>query len=412
MQMAKSQTLKFKRTVNAPPAEVYRALTSSTALREWFSDVAFSEPRAGGRWYAAWNRGYYVMGEFTKVNPGRKFSITWLGQGEPAATTVKVSVAEKKGGTGVTVEQESVGTGNKWADPVRALTRLWERALENLQSVMETGEDLRFTLRPMLGISGMEDVNAEVVARLGVPPHHGMRIDGTVAGMGAEAAGLQKDDVILSIGGAPVDNFATLTNALADHRAGDTVPVVLYRAGQKLTLSMTLSKRPLPEIPTTALGLSEAVRAIYNAENQALDTCLKGATDVEANYRIAPGEWTVKEVLAHLLHNERTNQQQIAELSSGIAPFYDGFGSNSQAWVQATANSFASLAAMVKEVKRSQAETVGLLAGLPDAFVARKSSYWQIAYTSLQSGFHSSDHFGQMAASLAAARAAPAVAPA
>lgn len=404
--MAKSQTLKFKRVISAPPDEVYRAFASSSALREWFCDSAQTEPRKGGRLYAAWNRGYYAMGEFTKVSPGRKVAFTWQGRGEPGATLVKVSVAAKKsGGTAVTVEHEGVGTGKTWAAQAEAIAKRWETALENLQSVMETGEDLRFTLRPMLGITGMEEVNDETATRLGVPAYQGLRIDGTVAGMGAEAAGLQKDDVILSLGAGKVNSYGGLTEALLAHRAGDTVPVSLYRAGEKLTLDMTLSKRPLPEIPATALALSEAARAIYNTLAVEMDAALKGVSEAEANFRAAPGDWTVKEALAHLLHEERGTQQQTGMLTTGIEAWYDTYNGNSPAWVQATAASFPTLAAMVKELKRAQAETVALLEALPDTFIARKGSYWRTAYNALEGSPHSRDHFAQMAASVAAARA-------
>ncbi len=406
--MAKSQPLKFKRTVNSPPAEVFRALTSSAALREWFCDVAFTEPREGGRWYAAWNNGDYAVGEFTKVSPDRKFSLAWQGRGEPEPTAVKVKVSEKPAGTTITVEHEGVGTGKKWAGQAALVAQRWESALENLQSVLETGEDLRFTMRPMLGITGAEEVNAETAARLGVTAFRGLRLDGTVPGMGAEAAGLQKDDVVLSLGGGKVNNYPSLATALGAHRAGDTVPVTVLRQGEKLTLSLTLSKRPLPAIPTTALALREAARAIYNAQNAELDATLAGVSEAEANYRSAPGEWTVKEVLAHLLHGERGSQQHIGELTTGVDAWYENFNGNSQAWVQATANAFDSLAAMTQEFKRAQNETVGLLAALPDAFVARKGAYWQVAYGALQGGFHSREHCAQITASVDAARAAAA----
>ncbi len=404
--MAKSQTLKFKRVINAPPDEVYRAFTSSSALREWFCDTATTEPRKAGRLYAAWNRGDYAVGEYTKVTPGRKVAFTWQGRGEPDATLVKVTVSEKKsGGTAVTVEHAGLGAGKKWAAQAKAIARRWESGLENLQSVMETGEDQRFTLRPMLGISGMEEVSAETAARLNVPAFQGLRIDGTVAGMGAEAAGLRKDDVITSLGGGKVNSYGDLTEALLAHRAGDTVPLILYRAGEKLTLDMTLSKRPLPKIPATAHELSEAVRAIHNPLASEMDALLKGVSDVEANFHAAPGEWSVKEVLAHLLHGERANQQQIGELTTGIEAAYDSFNGNSHAWVQATAASFPTLAAMAKELKRAEAETVALLAALPDSFLARKGSYWRTAYNALEGSFHRRDHFAQIAASIAAARA-------
>lgn len=404
--MAKTQTLKFKRTIQAPPDEVFRAVSQAAALREWFSDVAYTEPRAGGRFYAAWNRGDYVMGEYTKVSPGRKATFTWQGRGEPQASQVKISVSEKKSGTAVTVEHEGVVAGKKWAAVADGLHRRWEAALDNLQSVLETGEDQRFTMRPMLGVSGLEEVTPDTAARLGLPAAQGLRLDGTVPGMGAEAAGLQKDDVIVALGGSKVNSYGNLTAALAGHRAGDTVPVNVYRAGEKLTLDMVLSKRPLPEIPATAHALSEAVRAIYNAQQAELDQALAGITEAEAEFRLAPEEWSVKEVLAHLIHGERGQQQQLGELITNTYVFYDAFGGNSPAWVQATAGTFDTVGALVQEVKRSQAETVALLASLPERFVARKGTYWQVAYNALEGGFHAREHFAQITANLTAARAA------
>ena len=404
--MAKTQTLKFRRMVQAAPEEAFRAVTSSTALREWFSDVAVTEPRKGGRFYAAWNHGYYAAGEYTKVSLGRKVALTWQGRGEPEATVVVIGVAAKKSGSVVTVEHEGVGAGKKWAAAAEALNTLWDRALENLQSVLETGADLRFTLRPMLGVSGLEDVTDEVAARLGVPAGQGLRLDGTVPGMGAEAAGLRKDDVIRSLAGHKVSSYGSLTTALAGRRAGETVAVALYRGGEKLTVDMTLSQRPLPEIPDSALALSEAVRAIYNQQDAALDEALAGATDAEAEFRTAPGEWNVKEVLAHLLHGERGTQQELAGLLTGSRAYYDTYGGNSDAWVQATAEAFPTLASLVEGLKRAEAETVAFLRLLPESFVARKGSFWQVAYSALEGGFHTRDHLAQITAGLGAARAA------
>ena len=82
--MAKTQTLKFKRTLGVSPAAVYRALTNATALREWFCDAALVEPHKGGRLYLGWNQGYYATGEFTKLDPDRKVAFTWLGRGDYA----------------------------------------------------------------------------------------------------------------------------------------------------------------------------------------------------------------------------------------------------------------------------------------------------------------------------------------
>lgn len=404
--MGKTQTLKFKRTIQAPPALLYRALTNATALREWFCDTAIFEAQKGGRVFLAWNDGYYAVGEVTKVSPGRKVAFTWLGRGEPDTTHVTISVSKKKSGASITIEHESVGAGKKWGDTVKAITRGWERALQNLQSVHETGEDLRLTLRPMLGISGLTDLSPEDRQRLNVPVERGVRIDGTVAGMGAEAAGLQKDDVLVSIGKHKVWNFPTLATALGGYRAGDQVEVVFYRGGEKQSATMVLSRRPLPEIPATAAALAEHVRQRYAADDAALAQALEGITDAEAEFRPGPTEWSAKEVLAHLVIGERDGHNYFAELVAGEERQYAAFTGNSHLRTRATAQTYPTLAALFEELKRNEAETVALLAGLPDDFIANKRSYWRLAFGQVQSLSHTQEHIPQIQAAVAAARAA------
>jgi S1-C subfamily serine protease len=64
----------------------------------------------------------------------------------------------------------------------------------------------------MLGIM-LSDFNAEIAKSMGLPVSSGVRIDGTVPGMGAEAAGLQSGDVIVGMAGYPVGDFSSLTHA-------------------------------------------------------------------------------------------------------------------------------------------------------------------------------------------------------
>jgi hypothetical protein len=50
------------------------------------------------------------------------------------------------------------------------------------------------------------------------------------------------------------------------------------------------------------------------------------------------------------------------------------------------------------------AETLYFLANLPDEFVARKGTYWRLAYGLLQDPYHLISHLEQMQATLDAAR--------
>ena len=402
--MAKKQTLKFRRTVNAPPAEVFLALTNATALREWFSDTALLEPRQGGRVYFAWNQGYFAAGEVTKLNPGKKLGFSWRGRGEPDQTQVEISVAPKKDGSSVTVLHSGLGGGKKWKAALDAISRGWETGLENLQSVMETGHDLRVTLRPMLGVTGLDEVTPEMAEKLGIPVTHGVRIEGTVAGMGAEAAGLKKDDVLVNVGGEKVANWPNLVTALGKHRAGEKLPVSFYRGAEKHKETLELSKRPLPELPASAGELADAVRKIYAATDLELETALAGVSDEAASARPGPDEWNVKEVLSHLVQGERDTHAWAAELVAGEERLYNGFSNNSQIRTQATAAALGSASELLQELKRHEAETVALVAALPDPFVNRKRTYWRMATSLVQTADHTREHLRQLQAAAGAAR--------
>ncbi|MEK7328028.1 MAG: SRPBCC domain-containing protein, partial [Chloroflexota bacterium] len=354
--MAKTQTAKFKQTVNAPAAQAYRAFTNSTALREWMCDGATADARKGGRLYVWWNDGYTASGEFTTLTLNKKVAFTWRGRGEPDATKVQVSLAEKNGSTVVTVTHSGFGSGKAWAKAVKELTGGWEYAMENLASVLGSGPDLRIATRPMLGIM-VDAFDAEIAKKIGVPVADGLRLSGTLEGMGARAAGLQKDDVIVSLGGKKVTGN-TLAGALQGRRGGDTVPVVFYRGQEKQKVMMQLSRRPLPEIPATAGQLAEAVSKMYAELDVELAKCFEGVTEEEASFKPTPDEWSAKDVLAHLLAGERDGHSFITEAIDGVGRWYDGFGGNVEARHTAVIAAYPTVQAMLEEYRRNEIETV------------------------------------------------------
>lgn len=400
---SESQTLTFEQTVPASPAQVYRAFTNATALREWMADVATTSPKVGGRVYLAWNDGYYSSGEFTRLAENEAVDFTWHGRGEPGLSTVKVMLASIAEGTRVKVEHGPFGASVEWAETVEGLETGWRYALENLASVMAIGEDLRFTRRPMLGIV-IGEFNAEVAAQMGVPVTQGIRLDSVVAGMGAEAAGLQPADVVVAIAGHDVVDWSSLTNALQAHRAGDTVEVVFYRGSEKRTLPMTLSGRPLPEIPATAAALTEAARERYDRVESDLESFFAEVSEAEAGHKPAPDEWSAKEVLAHLIHSERGWHNWMGDMIGGHEPWHDDWSDNIQARVAATVAAYPTIRELLDELKRHNAETLAIVANLPDDFMDRKGTYWRLAYNLLDAPYHHQTHMEQMRAAVASAR--------
>jgi uncharacterized protein YndB with AHSA1/START domain len=398
------KTLTFARTINAPPSEVYRAFTNSTALREWLSDQAFATPEKGGRLYLAWNTGYYAHGKYLSADPGKKVAFTWHGMDEPAPSKVQVSVKAKGSGTVVTLAHSGIGAGKAWAKAVKAIQKGWEESLENLQSVLETGHDLRFTLRPMLGVMVDSEIDAERAHKYGVPVNYGVRLSGTVEGMGARAAGLEGGDVIVAIGAKRVSNFPSLNAALQSLRAGHTVKVTFYRNGEKRTAPMTLSARPLPEVPADAAALAAYARIYYAGLDAQLAGAFAGVSEAEANFKPAPEEWSAKEVVAHLLQGERDQHSAITDSILSNQRQYDGNFDNSHLRTRVVAESYPTVAAILADLTRMETETVKLIQGLPAEYVARKGSFWPFAYGYTQAQPHNDDHLAQIRAAIAAAR--------
>jgi hypothetical protein len=308
-----------------------------------------------------------------------------------------------EGSTRVQLEHCGLGASQEWDSVREAMTQGWRGGLDNLASVLETGEDLRFINRPMLGI-GVSDFDEKIARQMDVPVTEGIRIDSSIEGMGAAAAGLQGNDVIVSLAGYPITSFASVTAALSGKRAGDTVEVTFYRGSEKKSLPMKLSRRPLPEIPWNAKVLAEAVSQRNKEIHQELDQFLQGVTEDEASYRPAPAEWCIKEILAHLIHGERGLQTFIADLLGGQEPLYDNYTGNVTAQVEATVAAFPTLAAIYTELQRASQETVEFIARLPDEFLARKGSYWRLAYGELETPYHHQIHMEQMRNALKAAR--------
>lgn len=399
----KPRLISYKAHVHASPSAVYRALTKSTALREWLGDVATTEPKKGGRFFVGWNDGYYASGEFASLTPDAKVAIAWHGRGEPNATQVQFIITLKNGLTQVQVKHTGLGGAKTWAKHARALERLWQGAMENLVSVLETGVDLRIALRPMLGII-LGDFSTARAAELGVPVAEGVRIDKPIEGMGAHTAGLGHDDVVVSLGGKKVTGFQSLGAALQGKRGGDVVSVGFYRGREKKSVSMELSRRPLPAIPDSAAELAATLSMQYDEQSKALDACLAGVTEAEAAFRASPDEWNVKDVLAHLIAGERDYHSWIAELINGEERLYDGFGDNVAARHAAVFASAPTLADLAADFKRAQRETTAMCASLPQSFLENRGSYWRLCFNFLQPPVHFHGHLDQIRASVEAAR--------
>lgn len=394
------QTLKFKQVVHAPLPEIYDAFTSATAFTEWLCDVAQADAHVGGRLYLYWQAGYYASGEFVELEPERSVVFSWHGRGEPGLTRVKVSLEPQEQGVRVALSHSGLGSGKAWKAAHKQIKKGWARGLENLKSVLESGMDLRFLRRPLLGVVGLEEIDAEQAAGLGMPPKGGVRLTGIVEGMSAQQAGLQAGDVMVKFNGQRVDSISALVNQLRELRAGDQVKVIFYRDGRKDSLKMQLSERPLPEIPPSAEALGQAVEDMYVGLNANLGACLEGISDEQASFRPDPQSWNVKQVLAHLIASEREVHAWAASMIEDQEAGFS-FHANQPTRLAATVSAFPRVQDLMAELRRNQSETVAMLAGLPEGFVTRKRTYWRLGLNLLSTPYHYHDHCAQIQALVA-----------
>jgi len=396
-------TIELKQSIAAPVSQVYRAFTNATALREWMSDVATVLPHDGGRIYLAWNNGYYTAGEFTRLSPNECVEFTWNGRTEPGITHVKVTMTGQDSKTDLRLEHTGIGEGDEWDLVRRKFEDEWAKNLRNLTSVLETGEDLRITKRPMLGIL-IGEYSQELASKLNTPVSDAVRLDSTIDGMGAQKAGLQKDDVIVEMDGKRIIDFPGLVSALSGRETGDVVEVVYYRGPERMVTQMKLSGRPIPEIPWTADGLAEA---ISNQEAEArgeLMKLLEGLTEEEASHKPAPDEWSVKEILAHLILSEQGASFFLESTINDQELWADDFGGNVHAHTSAIAQAYPTVRELIDELERSRRVNVEFVRKLPESLLSRKSSFWLLAFNRLSFPTHITLHLEQIQAAINAAR--------
>lgn len=385
----------------------FEAVTRASELREWFSDEAWTEFRPGGRWEVRWNQGYRAEGRFTELDPPHQAAITWRGTGEPGQTAVEFTVEPVEGGMQVTVVHSGFGPGPEWDEVLPEADKGWGNGLENLRSTLETGIDLRIARQPFLGIS-LDLLTPERAAREGIAAEQGIYVQDTVEGSGARAAGLGKGDVIVSLGGHETPGFAELGLALRAHQAGDLVDVTLVRGQAREIVQVTLGSRPQVEVPDTAAALADLLAEGYAEANAELRAAVEGVTDEEAGQAPAEGEWSVKEVLAHLSEGERASHLFLVHMALNGWLDANPIDLNQMPGrLAAVLVATPTLEGLLERFVTDGVETVAILRGLPETAVAHKARFRRIVQASSYVPDHTREHAEQIRRTVEAVRASP-----
>lgn len=390
--------------IETTPEMAFEAVTKASELREWFSDQAWTEARPGGRFEVRWNQGYRAEGKFTKLDPPHLAGATWLGTGEPGETTVEFALKPVEDGVQVTVIHGGFGPGEEWNAAFEQSQKGWAVGVENLKSTLETGVDLRIARQPFLGVN-FDILTAERAAKEEITAEKGIYVLGTVDDSGARAAGLEQGDVIVSLGGAATPSYDELGSALRAHRADDTVDLELVRGQKHETIQITLGQRPQVEVPDSAAELADRLDEAHKEANDELVAALEGVTDEEAGQSPAEGEWSVKQVLAHLSTGERGFQNLLVNWAvngwlDGEPVFPDQIPGQLEAAIAVTPTTQGLLDRYLADV----AETVALIRYLPQETLAHKARFRRIAEVVQYGPDHTRDHTGQIKAAIQAVR--------
>ena len=392
-------TVRSEQLVKVPPEQVFYAFTHAVSLHEWLCDFATVAPRPGGRMYLWWHGDFFSAGEYISLEENRSIKFKWFARYEPAPSEVTVTLKGIKTGTRVILDH-TVPDGEDWLERSRGFKAEWDSTLPNLAQVLEKGLDQRSTDRPMLGIN-INDFNSEIARGLGVPISQGTRLADVLPGMGAHAAGLQKDDVIIELNGKPITNdFGSIYSALQEKKGGDKIQVVFYRGPKKKTATMQLTQRPIPNIPWDPKELASRVRITYDEALSKVEACFIGVSEAEADFEPAPGEWSAKQVLAHLIQTERGWIANLDDAVGGYERLADDWGGNLPAHINATVNAYGMVKTMLDELKRLSVEMVSFIATLPPSFVERKATYFTNAVQLLDLESHTLSHLDQIKAAI------------
>jgi S1-C subfamily serine protease len=114
-------------------------------------------------------------------------------------------------------------------------------AKQVLEGIVRDGQVTR-------GWIGVEpnDLSPEISEAFGIAADRGVVISGVMQGGPAAQAGIVPGDVVLSIGGTPVDDVAHLLSTVAALKPGTPAKVSVQRKKTVLQLTLTPGVRPRP----------------------------------------------------------------------------------------------------------------------------------------------------------------------
>lgn len=112
-------------------------------------------------------------------------------------------------------------------------------ARQVMEQIIQTGS----VVRGWIGVE-VQDITPELAESFKLGDTRGVLIAGVVRGGPAERAGVRPGDVLVEVQGRPVPDSFDMLNIVAGTRPGETAKLTVVRAGERLSIDLTVGRRP------------------------------------------------------------------------------------------------------------------------------------------------------------------------
>ncbi len=386
--------INITQTIAVQLSHVYQSIATKTGWFEWFAHKGNGAVGKGKVLQTYQESGETTVLLFTQFVPDQLVKFTQIDTETLATSQVEISLELVDGVIVVTLSH----TGLEESE-VESQRKLWEKKLENMKSLLETGKDLRLWNRPFLGVMVDEWVTPEIAAERQLHTEYGMLLSSVFDGKGAQQAGLTKGDTIISLAGKPVKGFSELLEIFETVKAGEAVPVQYVRDDELNATVVTLSPYPVPEVPANAQDLAERLEDFFRKVNSNLDQLLSTQTEPQTLYRPGAGEWNANEILAHLIASNVDIIEWMGTYIAGsdLFPYTSGTPSR----IKAILAIYPTMGDLLEAFHRTQKEMIAMVTELPAEIISRKASLARLAmHVSMDISKHIKDHLKQLDATL------------
>ena len=208
--------------VAVPVARAWEVFVDGNERAQWEATTYEIDPVPGGRVH--WTlTGLESTGHVEEVVPEKLLRYV-EGEGPHINSEITATFEAIAEGTRISITHSGFGDVDDWGEWIEGTSLGWSQAIADLILYLETGVPARRFARRMQP-PGLRSTDTPA----------GIVVQGVVDGGLADQAGLQPEDILLTVGGAPVFTLPEFWVLLREHTIGETLEIEYVRNGQRCT---------------------------------------------------------------------------------------------------------------------------------------------------------------------------------